>query len=348
MPSRTVVIRREESSLEGLPNAVARDAKKVLSSVFRNGRPLEIKGKGVDKLLEGILGLRQDENGFIKRREDFWRELTLKIPFGGRELEVGTNEEGRPLDPKQWLIYQWVLNHPLVAKSEIKGDTRLSAQQVMESNPKYRFCLIDNEEEKTIARESSKTAEKAMRLYFEDAEDQEKAKVLIRYLSPGTDVFALNKSDVRDMLFELSRSMPKEYINASIDDNIGVRAELANFREAGIVSRTGNAYIYIDETIGNNEDQAVAWIKNPRNSRSLLSMRAKLDQYMQTKYNIPHDGNDMSDLRQPSEPLPEDKDPIIVEVPGDMPPDTDPKSLAEGAEPAPKRGRRRTKSEPTE
>lgn len=327
MPSKTVVIRREESSLEGLPKAIAQDAKKVLSSVFRNGRPLEIKGKGIDTLLEPIVGLRQTENGFIDRREKFWRELTLKIPFGGRELEVGLNENGSPIDPKQWLIYQWVLNHPLVAKSEITDNGRIPAQEVMAANPMYRFCLIDNEEVKAQQKDESKIAKKAARLYFEDAEDIEKAKVLIRYLSPGTDVFSLDESDTKDILFELSRSLPLQYINASIDDSIGVRAELANLREAGIVTRAGNAYIYIDETIGNNEDQAVAWIKNPRNSRSLLTMRAKLDQYMEQKYNL-RSNRDYDSLRQPSESLPEDPDPIIVQVPGDMPPGTSAEALA--------------------
>lgn len=345
MSSKTVVIRREESSLEGLPKKIARDAKKTLSSVFVNSRPLEVRSERMDTYLESILGLRKDEPGFIRRREDFWKEISLEVPFGGRELEVGLSENGYPINLQHYIWYQWILLHPLVAKSEIDNTTgrRIPADEVMARELKCRFCLVDNSEEKQVQSEKIKVADKASELYHQDKHNVEKTKVIIRYLSPGTNVYNMDSEDLREILFELQQTQSEKYIKASTDKNVALRAEIANFREAGILVRSGNTYIYIDEVIGNNEDQVVAWMKNPRNGKTLLTMKAKLDEYMTSKYNIDSRfSNIQKDLEIPEDNVSEDENEEVIEsAPADMPPGTDP----QGAATVTKRRGRKPKSE---
>ena len=121
-----VYLRRREV-MNHLPKAVRAEAVMKLSSVYVNRQPL--KGFSLEeekKYMNGFLDVSPDHQDWPKHSKNFWAELTIPVGFTGVELEIGTDEDGTPVNLNDYIKYRFALKHPHVAmtKAEMDSDTR--------------------------------------------------------------------------------------------------------------------------------------------------------------------------------------------------------------------------------
>ena len=116
--SKKVFLRRQD--LGGhLPKAVRAEAVMKLSSVYVNRQPL----KGFDpaeekKYLNGILDVSPDHVDWPKHSKRFWADMTIPVGFTGVELEIGKDDDGKPINVMDFIHYNFALKHPHVAMTE--------------------------------------------------------------------------------------------------------------------------------------------------------------------------------------------------------------------------------------
>ena len=121
--SKKVFLRRK--NLDGyLPKAVRAEATMKLSSVYVNRQPL--KGFDVEdekKYMQEVLDVSPDHGDWPKHSKQFWAELTIPVGFTGVELEIGKDDNGKPLSIMDYIKYRFAIKHPHVALTKEEMDS---------------------------------------------------------------------------------------------------------------------------------------------------------------------------------------------------------------------------------
>lgn len=262
-----------------LPDDVRKNAKRRLSSVLNNGKPLKgLTHKEEKTILPRIIDAHPDEGSqFFDKASTYWKEKSVDIPSGGKSLDISTREpietdDGEkvvnPVHPKDYINYKFAKAHPLVANSK----------QEAISDPRKDYWILDPEEEKKSKREMVEAKKDAWREFIKMEEDNEKIDLMIRVFSNSNP----NKmSDYDEKVNTLEKELerrPKEFVNVAQDDNLEMQDFILQCVENGVLRKIGNQYMYNDEVIGDTIDQVIAYLKNSRNSSVLSELKSKLKQ----------------------------------------------------------------------
>ena len=263
--SKKVTIRQKEL-LNHLPKAVRAEAVYKLSSVYVNRQPLKgFTPEEEKKYMLGILDVSPDHNDWPKHSKQFWAELTIPIGFTGVELEIGMDDNDKPLSIMDYIKYRFALKHPHVAmtKEEMDGDfnKRFYIQDLARADK-----LKNNEIQ------LKKDADKE----FIKVSSSEKSMTRVLRLMSNTNPDRLTRDQIENSLYEFKNSNPKKFVRIATDKNLELKAEIEEMVSAGVLRKIGNQVIFIDETIGDTVDDAVVHLKDKKNSGKLTILRAKL------------------------------------------------------------------------
>ena len=81
-------------------------------------------------------------------------------------------------------------------------------------------------------------------------------------------------SDVEDFLLSIAEKTPEEIISFYTGGDMNLRYLLMEARENKVIKKKNGLYIYGEDTIlGANDDAALDWMKNPKNSKILAMLR---------------------------------------------------------------------------
>jgi hypothetical protein len=263
--SKKVYLRRKD--LDGhLPKAVRAEATMKLSSVYVNRQPL----KGFDltdekKFMEGILDVNPDHVDWPKHSKLFWAELTIPVGFTGVELEIGTNEDGSPLNVMDFIKYNFALKHPHVAltKEEMSKDFH------------KRFYIQDLKREDKVKNNSIQLKKDADREFIKVSSNINNMKRILRLMS-NSNPARMSEEQIENALYEIKNKEPKRFVKISTDRNLELKAEIEEMVSAGVLRKIGNQIIFIDETLGDTTEDTVVHLKDKKNSGKLTILRAKL------------------------------------------------------------------------
>jgi hypothetical protein len=262
---RKVIIRRKEV-LNHLPKEIRAGAKIKLGSMFVDRLPL----KGVDgdeeaTLLKNFIDVPAGHQEWPAKTKDFWASLNLKVPFEGAELEIGTYEDGSPINTMDYIYYKWCLKHRHVAMSE----------EEMKVDANKRFYIYDPQ--KDLLKKNAKVQVKkdADKEFIKLTGNVEKMKMLLRVLVDG-DPERLSDMEIENTLYDYKGNSPEKFLKYCTDDNLEVQAEIEEMIAKDIFRRIGNQVIFQDETIGEDIKDAIVYFKNKKNSGQINTMRARL------------------------------------------------------------------------
>lgn len=265
---KEVHIRRRETKSH-LPVPVISGAIKTLGSIFDGQGPLRgVIGDEEKKLLSKHLGIDVDDSEFPKKIREFWIELRVKVPVEGVTLQVGVNEQGEPYDIKGYLIYKWAKKHKFVAnnKAELDGNT----------HKKYYIHDPDIENRHENARiKMRKTA------YMEFSKmdgKYDKMKMLIKVLD-DVDVESMTETDIENRLEHLINVDAESFVAKATDKNLELRALISDLISKNILRKIGNSIYYIEEKLGDTEQDAILFLKDKKNSEMLLILKEKLKEF---------------------------------------------------------------------
>lgn len=260
------IIRKEGSS--HVPVEVRQESDHRLSSIYKDGVP----HKGIDsslekKLLPLIIDIPADADTFRKEAKDFWYALSLKVPSEGAVLNVSVDEDGYPVEPKQYIIYKWAQTHPFVAKSK---------SEMLESGKK-KFYIHDPERE-TLSKNKEVQAEaKAMKEFVKVIDNEETMDRVIRVLG-NTNPSKMSKENKENTLSTLMKNDPKRFYEVATDDSLKVKDFIAECISHEVLRKSGNSYFYMEDRIGESLEETVAYFKDKKNSSTLNDVKAKLEE----------------------------------------------------------------------
>ena len=262
---KKVYLRRKD--LDGhLPKAVRAEATMKLSSVFVNRQPL--KGFSLadeKKYMEGILDVNPDHVDWPKHSKQFWAELTIPVGFTGVELEIGTNEDGSPINIMDFIKYNFALKHPHVALT--KGE--------MEKEFAKRFYIQDLTRDDKVKNNVIKLRKDADKEFIKMSSNPSNMKRILRLMS-NSNPDRMTDDQIENSLYEIKNSEPKKFIRIAKDKNLELKAEVEELISAGVLRRIGNQVIFIDEVLGDTIEDTIVYLKDKKNSGKLTILRAKL------------------------------------------------------------------------
>ena len=266
MSTKKVILRRKEV-LNHLPKEIRAGAKISLGSIFVGRLPLKgVEGEEAEKLLKDIIDVPANHQDWPKKEKDFWASMAIKVPFEGVELDISTREDGFPVNPMQYMQYKWATKHRLVArtKEEMEGDGR------------KKFYIFDPQRDLLKKNESVQISKSADKEFFKLTGDANKMRILMRVLASGSRPETLTDMEVENLLYDLKNANPAKFHKFAIDEDLELRAEIAEMIELSVIRLIGNQHIYEDETIGENTTDTLVYFKNKKNSGQLNAMRAQL------------------------------------------------------------------------
>lgn len=262
-----VQIRRREE-VSHLPTKVLNEARIFIGSHLENGHPMRgLSREDEKKYLPPIIGVQPDHPTWEQKCREYWAEMGFLVPSGGVVLDVTVDPETKePRKLDDWIKYQWVKKHKLVAHSE----------KAMENDPRKKFWIF-NPEEATRRKNKEIQGRKAADVEFiKAAKDPEKGRRIIRMLKGNINPDILSDQQVENELYDLKNDDPVNFYKIASDKKLDVKAELMELLAFDVLRRVGNQIIYIDQVIGETIDDAVAWYQNPKNSNVVTTLKAKL------------------------------------------------------------------------
>jgi hypothetical protein len=265
MASKKVYLRRKDID-NFLPEEVRAEAVMKLSSVFVNRQPL----KGFDyedekKYLKGILDVDPANHEWPKHAKLFWAEMTIPVGFEGMEFEIGKDSDGEPLQIMDWIKYNFAIRHPHTALTKDE----------MDSDYRKRFYIQDPSKDdlkKNIKIQGKKDADKE----FIKASSDKKKMIWILRLMSNTNPDNLSTEQIENTLYDLKEADPKKFLKIATDKQLGMKAEIEEMVNAGVLRKIGNQIVFIDEVLGDTMDDTIVHLKEKKNSGKLTILRAKL------------------------------------------------------------------------
>jgi hypothetical protein len=263
--SKKVFLRRRD--LGGhLPKQVRAEAKTRLSSVYINRQPLKgFTPEEEKKYMQGILDVSPEHVDWPKHSKNFWADMTIPVGFTGVELEVGKDDNGKPLNIMDYIKYNFAIKHPYVALTK----------EEMESDITKKFYIQDLTREDKVKNNAIKLKKDADKEFIKVSSNFKNMKRILRLMS-NTNPDRMTEDQVENSLYELKSSNPKKFVRIATDKNLELRAEIEEMVSAGVLRKIGNQVIFIDEVIGDTTENAIVYLKDKKNSGTLTILRAKL------------------------------------------------------------------------
>jgi len=263
--SKKVFLRRKDLD-NHLPEAVRAEAVMRISSVYVNRQPLKgLTPKEEKKYMQELLDVSPEHVEWPKHSKQFWAELTIPIGFTGVELEIGTNEDGSPLNVMDFIKYNFALKHPHVAltKEEMSKDFH------------KKFYIQDLTREDKVKNNSIQLKKDADKEFIKVSSNMNNMKRILRLMS-NSNPDRMSAEQVENALYEIKNKEPKRFVRISTDRNLELKAEIEEMVSAGVLRKIGNQLIFIDEVLGDTMEDTVVHLKDKKNSGKLTILRAKL------------------------------------------------------------------------
>lgn len=300
--SKIVYIRRKKLSNQ-LPGAKDQDSIMKIGSSLNGQKPLSPFNESEERYyLSKLIDVQPTDNNWRKAVTDYWSNISRPVPntVSGLRLEIGilTDENGepkyesvdgnkfeQPLNLPDYILYKYCLVYGRVANTE----------KDCNKSPKIRFYLYSEFEELESELKESNLKRKAYQEFLKVVSDKNRVDDILRLLGERPD---LMNSTVRELTLEkfaLGSKRPdgtggvqnmSRFLNVVNDKDL----ELKGFIEAAVIAqklrRLPNTQTIVmgddNTTIGDTLTDAVAYLKNPKNSNVLTTLKAQMN-YMTGK-----------------------------------------------------------------
>jgi len=252
-----------------LPDDIYTEAKRRIGSVYTGSGDI-IRGLTFAeqrKLLPEVLGVSAEDPNFGRACKDYYLNLTVEIPMGGVDLEIGVDEEGYPLNRADFIRYKFALAHPYVVQDE----------EDLSASKKHQYYLSDNRRELKQAKMGLDLRKSAYKEYIKLSDNSDRMdKVLIIYGYKPKDL----KAEEKELqLEELLEDNPQFFLDIVTDKNLDMTSLINECLSTEVLRKVGNTILDGDVSLGDSMEAAILFLKDKKNSNVLTSIKAKLKAY---------------------------------------------------------------------
>jgi len=193
--------------------------------------------------------------------------MSIKIEQGGRVLDITEDENGRPVNPLDWLRYKFAVEHKEVAESEAE----------MKRHPNKHFWIRDPEAESKKTNDQLQDRKKAYTEFLSIGDDESKMDMVLRAM--GTlNTAELTTVQKENLLERYVQDEPGKFYNVATDKNLAIRAEILDMVDKGVLNRLNSGIFFGDDNLGSTMDEAIKFFKSKKNSETVLILRDKLNE----------------------------------------------------------------------
>lgn len=180
---------------------------------------------------------------------------------------------GTPIDPAQFLLWQYSLNHGLVANTK----------ELLKNSTKMEFYLVDE----TVAKKERESLQKikndAKRVYLETIAKPETVIDILAVLHkdiPFDTPEDEERIERESLLEQVALSTPQEFLDTVKSTNLTTLAKIERYIKIGIFKRLDNSAIVVDAEnpsiiIGNTSTDQIAFFANKPNAGAVAEYAAK-------------------------------------------------------------------------
>jgi hypothetical protein len=223
------------------------------------------------RLMPSIIGVSPDNQEWDKMLNLYWINLSVAVPVSGLTLETGIRElsptEWEPINLKDWLLYKYCLKYGAVA----------NRIEDLYSSPRIRFYMMDSNEIHKVSMANKQLRDKATlkRMELESKHDYVRA-----ILELSGNIVEKDWAQNELAFAELATNSAKEFLALAEDKTLLDKHFVERAIRAGFLTRPLNSTLvmYDGAVIGNNLQEASAWLKMPANSQANVVIRAKLEE----------------------------------------------------------------------
>lgn len=314
MASKTIIIHRVISFAQA--SHTDQDVLDYFNQAFKAISPYwkgKIVGTGLTVQEQRVLmpylhGVEPNERDFRKRTEDYFHEISSKIPpITGLKLEIGLEDdnepisaENLPLNIKDYVTYRHAIGHPKMAMSLDEA----------ERDPTKSFYVLDPNKIADVSLKLNEAEDKALACYFKYKDDEMKLDQILTMLginikekTYAEKVLAFKKASRKDATKgeHEQQSLLVRFVEVCEDADLMLKYLIHEMIGAQVLEKQGTTIFFKEEgrAIGANIKEAVAHLKNPKNSKDYNILRAQYE-------NIVRKGSSLPAISET--PLPEDID----------------------------------------
>jgi hypothetical protein len=263
-----------------LPIEILDTTEDRISSQFKRGTQDVLRGLTTEEekiYLPAIVGVAPSSEKWEEATKIFWANMSIIVPKEGLILNKAV-KDGKPENVQDYIRYKFILAHSEVAMNEKSLEW-----------PQHRYFIIDGNE---VKKEQDAAFEKRLKankeyLMLQTDEGKQKIEWVATELREKGETF--DRKSAREMLkfIEMKKDEVKDkvpvglnrFLRVALDPNLEQKAMLNKLLEHGIIDLNGNSYFYDGDILGVAEE-AIAWIKNPLNSKAMLEIQEKLKAVM--------------------------------------------------------------------
>ena len=289
---------------------------KSIGSYFREfGRTIESgltrdEAKALVPLLTAIYP--EDRKEFNASVQDYYKNLSTKIPEEGLELEIGLEDPELPLvyweietknkdgsisterltKLKPGVKADLILNHPIKLDDYVRYRHAIMHPQVgrtldqAEMYEHIKFYIDDPQLTTAIAIEINELEDEAGLIYHNTKTDEAKVTMILTLLGLNTKgktakekvLMLKERSTVDENQTELSQKKALEkFISLATDKKLAKKYEVEEFIRTKILERHGTRILITEsgQEIGVDLEDTVGWLFAPENSKDYNIMKAK-------------------------------------------------------------------------
>lgn len=265
MSSHLITVNRRPN-YTNLPDDVYAESKRKIGSVFTASGDI-IRGLTFaeqKEYLPEIIGISPTDNEFGRACRDYYLNLTVDVPMGGLDLEVGLDDQGYPLSVIDYIKYKFVLAHPHVAAEE----------NLLNGNKKLRYYISDGRKELQEAKQDLVIRKNAYKEFIKLSDNEERMNMVLHVY--GYNPAKLTNDEKELTLEELQEDDPQYFIDICTDKNLEMTALINQALSLEALRRVGNSILDGDITLGDSMEEAVLFLKDKKNSNVLTAVKAKL------------------------------------------------------------------------
>src|SRR5574343_72429 len=212
----------------------------------------------------------------------FYHELTLEVSKKGTELCVSLSDDTKPLiyqqdgkevfnqpiDANDYLMYRWLLKHPLVA----------GTKELANSHTQYHFYLHDTFLESAKILEYNSFLKQATVIYFDVIEQPDTLDTYLSLL--GVNIKGLDNTSKQAALKNILNTKPESLVNLKKDPLITGKDFILKLVDYGLVVVPKNSSTYFIKEdnleIGETFEQAARWVTDKKNNVRVAQLNAQL------------------------------------------------------------------------
>lgn len=237
-------------------------------------------------LLPDVLGIEYSDKDFRRAVNTHYESLVITIPRSGIKLNISLQDDHTPLSKdnmpiniQDFIKFKFIQGHPEVAK-DVNEAARLSVFK--------KFYIHDPDKVSREAVDINTLEDKATTIYMQHKDDKIKLDQLLTML--GVNIRTMTAEDKILKLKGFSKKDSKlneldqkaafdNFIKVAEDKDLEYKFLIQELIGIQHLQRVGQNIVYKEtgEKLGDNMEDAVLFLKNPKNSRDLNLLKS---QYM--------------------------------------------------------------------